>query len=297
VPQPAEVDEIATRLTDVFAAAQDDIEHQLATTGSTRAAARLRQLQRTVNLLTADLDRHTRAWLLGDLPAVYELGAATAAQLLDEQFLWTAPHLRAVQAAATRTFGDLLSATRFVRADVKDWIRSAARQQTTFSIIEGHNATVAARRLAEAAGNQLGVFTVRYKNGSRHRLADYADSTLRAVTGTLYNDATINQATQLGVRFFECADGSDCGLTSHEDGEKPNGKIYPADVAGTFPLSHPRCRRSWIPRIDARSTSARSLRSDEQRADQAESELATGRASRAPRPSREPRPARTARAS
>jgi hypothetical protein len=292
VPQPPEVDDIAQRLIEAFQAAQADIQQQLVDVASVRRAVRLRSLQRTANLITADLDRQTRAWIEGDMPLVYELGGTDAAALLDADFLWTAPHLAALQAAATRTFDDLLSATRFVRTDLKAWIRDQARQQVTFSIIEGHNATVAARRLAEATGQDLGLFTVRYRDGSRHRLADYADSTLRAVTGTLYNDATINQARQLGVRFFECADGTDCGLTSHDDGEKPNGKVYPADVAGTFPLSHPRCRRSWIPRIDARSTEARSLRPDEQRADQTASELAAGRSPRTARAEREPRVAR-----
>jgi hypothetical protein len=303
VPQPPQVDAVARQLIDRFTAAQRNIEAQLATITEGRRAARLRQLQRTVNALLDDLEAQMRGWIEHRLPSIYQFGAGNAAAALGDSFVWTQPHLEAMQVLATRSWDDLLGATRYVRRDVKDWVRDEARQQVTLSLVEGRTATQAAQALARAAGNELGVFTVTYKDGSRHRMSDYADSAVRAVSAETYNTGTTNQARDLGVRFMECADGFDCGLAAHDDQEKPNGRLYPIDVAASYPIAHPRCRRSWIPRADATSASAGSLRTPASLGDQRAFEqqqqarnIAPG--GRGPRTPRTPRSgsARTARA-
>lgn len=290
MPQPADVETIANQLARLFAAAQQEIEQQLTGITEGRRAARLRELQRTINALLNSLDSETRVWVQSQLPVIYQLGGVDAAALIGDTFLWSQPHIAALQGLASRSFDDLLKSTRFVRRDVKDWIRNETRQQTTFSLLEGRTARQAGRALADAAGGDLGLFTVVYKDGSRHRLADYADSTLRAVSAETYNTGTITMSREAGVQFAEVADGAECGLSSHDDGEKPNGKIYPLDFIAQFPISHPRCRRSILPRIDAKSTDVASLRTDAQIADQTRSELATsGRSPRTARTPRQPR--------
>lgn len=287
MPQPSAVDEAAQGLIGLFEAAQADIEAQLAVFTEGRRAARLRELQRTVGALLGGLESGAREWLQGELPSIYELGGATAAELLGDSFAWSQPHLAAVQALAERSFDDLLAATEFVASDAKAWLRDEARQQLTLSLIEGKGSRAAAKALSDAAGSELGLFAVRYKDGSLHTLDDYADSAVRAVSAETYNRGTINQSRDLGVQFMECQDGSECGWASHDDPEKPNGRVFPIEDAAGAVLSHPRCRRSWLPRIDALSVDAAPLRSEAQIADQAASELASSR--RVPRSSRTPR--------
>lgn len=273
----------------MFDEAQASIRDQLAAITGGRRAARLRELQRTVTALTVQLEGAARTWIEQRLPFVYELGAGDAASVLGESFAWTLPHVEALQTLAARSWDDLLSATRFVARDAKAWIRDQARQELTLSLIEGRTARQAAAALANAAGSEIGLFTVVYKDGSRHTIADYADSAVRAVSADTYNTGTINLSRDAGVRFMECIDGTDCGMNGHDDTEKPNGRVYPIEVAAGSTLSHPRCRRSWTPRIDATSTDTPSLRPTAQRADQTRSELA--QSARVPRSTRRPRAA------
>lgn len=302
MPQPAAVDQVAQQLARQFQAAQTSIERQLASFPSARRAAKLRDLQRTVNALLDQLEADMRAWIETQLPEAYALGAADAAGAIGDSFVWNQPHVEALNSLALTSWDDMLAATRFVRRDVKQWIRTEARQQATLSLIEGRTARQAGQALADAAAGDLGLFTVTYRNGARVRLADYADMALRTTTANAYAEGTLNQSRQLGVKFMECADGSDCGLTSHDDAEKPNGNVYPIRVAEMNPLAHPRCRRSWIPRIDATSTKTPSLRDDKSIADQRAFEQRQasvsprGRAPRQPRSSSTPRTPRTPRA-
>lgn len=291
VPQPDEVDATADDLIAMFRAAQADIERQLASITEGRRAVRLRELRRSVAAQLTALETDARTWLEDRLPDIYALGGETAADVLGDVFVWTQPHVDALQVLASRAWDDILGATRFVARDVRAWLADQTRRQVTLSVIEGRSAIEAAKKLASAAGNELGVFTVMYKDGSRHRVADWADSAVRAVSGDTYNTGTINQSRDMGVQFMECQDGFECGLASHDDPEKPNGKIYPLDFIAGYTLSHPRCRRSIIPRIDVTSTDAEPLRTPAQIADQRASELAT-RAPRTPRTARSSRSSR-----
>tara|TARA_S200002703_G_scaffold159912_1_gene175454 strand:- start:20221 stop:20985 length:765 start_codon:yes stop_codon:yes gene_type:complete len=53
-----------------------------------------------------------------------------------------------------------------------------------------------------------------------------------------------------GVQAVEVFDGSGCGWTYHDDPDKANGTIRTLRQAEAQPLSHPNCRRSFMPVTD-----------------------------------------------
>jgi hypothetical protein len=283
VPQPPRVAAAAQRLIDLFVAAQLDIDTQLAglTANQGRRRARLRQLQRSVDQTLTQLTGETQRWVETELPAVYALGGTSTERALGQRFVWGPSHLAAVQVLAQQSFDDLLQATRYVSESTKKWIRTEARRQTGLSLIEGRTAQQAARAFVTAASGELvdefgPVGVVRYADGSYRRLADHADMLLRTLTANAFNQGSINQSKLFGVTHMECSDGTECGLTGHLDGEKPNGRVYPMSVAEQHPLSHPRCRRAWSPRVDVKTpeqaATAAPSTTEAQRVDQAQAE-------------------------
>lgn len=189
-----------------------------------------------------------------------------------------------------------------------------SRTQAGLSLVEGRIAQQAAREFAAAGaratveGLARPISAVKYADGTYRTIGDYGDMLLRTKTAQAYVAGTLNQATALGTQYFEIADGTECGLASHDDREKPNGKVYPAEIAYSYPLAHPRCRRDFLPRPDitsqAQAEGAEPSTTAAQREDQyrAERERAArferrrrrvvraGRQPRAPRRPRTPTP-------
>lgn len=308
MPQPASVTAAADALIAVFQRAQADIQAQLAViageVNQARRRAHLRDLAQSIDDLMAGLQHDAKAWLEQRLPEVYAAGGHAATPALGREFEWATIHVDAVHALAGEAWDDLLAATRYVSSSTKAWIRTEARRQTGLSLTEGRTAQQAARAFVSAAAGELvddvgPVGVIRYADGSYRRLADHADMLLRTTTARAYNAGTINQSKRFGVGWMECFDGAECGLTGHDDGEKPDGKVYPVDVAELHPLSHPRCRRSWSPRPDVAShaeaalaepTASAAQRADQAQAEQNRSDLLTRR--RVARKAREGRAAR-----
>lgn len=292
VPQPAEVDRIRDLLLDLYRRAWLDIETELITLAHDppqRTAVlrrRLAALSRDIGAEMDGLDRQMRAWLQTQFPAVYELGATTAADEIGDRFAWTQHHREAVQVLARRTFDDLLAATRFVRADAKRFAREAARRETARSIIQGVPAARAGRDLAGTLRQVFGtdpLAAVRYSNGARHSLADYADTVLRSTTATAFNEGTLNASA--GVEWFEVSDGAACGWTSHDDIDLANGSIRTAAECAAQVIAHPRCARSFGPRPDL-GTAAAAQAADTSRSLEAERLAAEERARAAAAPVR-----------
>jgi hypothetical protein len=46
---------------------------------------------------------------------------------------------------------------------------------------------------------------------------------------------------------MRCTDGDDCGVTSHDDPEKANGREFTLEEAEAYPLAHPNCVRQFTP--------------------------------------------------
>lgn len=284
MPQPAEVAAIRDELVQIYENAWRSIEQQLAALAH-QSPDRVAVLRRRLNEISADirasmdeLDVAARGWLQLRLPLVYQLGGEAAAEQLGDRFAWAQHHRAALQQLARTSFDDLLGATRFVRADVKRLTREMARAETIRSIVEGRTAARAGRSLA---GNLRQVFgveplaAVRYSNGARHGLADYADTVLRTTTATAFNQGTLLTGAEAGVQWVEIFDGPDCGWTAHDDPDLANGSIRTLDEAQRQALAHPRCARAFGLRPDiANKTQAKNADrfTPEQRAEMAAAE-------------------------
>lgn len=62
--------------------------------------------------------------------------------------------------------------------------------------------------------------------------------------------AATDRYREAGVKMVEVFDGAGCGWSSHEDGDKAHGSIRTLRQAEAQPLSHPNCRRGFMPVTD-----------------------------------------------
>lgn len=214
-----------------------------------RLRARLVDLSREVTGLADNLDTRARRWTGVRYPTIYGHGAQDAAAQTGGHFRWTQPDVAAVTELAHDTYADLLAATRFVRRDAKALIRELSRAQARVALLEGETA----RRSGEMLARQLdehGIKAVRYNNGARHSLGDYADTVLRSKTAVAYNAGLLNTLDGSGVGWVEVFDGPDCGWTSHQDSDLANGTVRSVADAVAHSIAHPRCARSFGARTD-----------------------------------------------
>lgn len=309
--QPAEVERTAQQLIRLYEQAQADMDAELeALANEARYAkrrTRARQVAANIETSMAALQASSSVWISNKLPGIYQLGAEDTAVRLGERFEWNPQHSTQLQALATETWDDVLARTRYVTDEARKWARQQVGRQTRLAVLEGRTAEQAVRALVSEAGAVADMFggpvgLVRYSDGSYRRLADWADSAIRTTTARVHVAGTLNMGAQLGVRFYEGADGQACHLYGHDDGPLVDGRVFPIETAMAHPLAHPRCRRAWIPRVDVRTPSqastAESLRPAEQMADQAQAEAdraETFRRARVARSPRAPRTPRTAR--
>jgi hypothetical protein len=266
---PPEVDAIRDELASLYSAVQQQQIAELERIGNDpsqrRRRARLNEQAKALTQALDEVDIQAKTWASTRLGAAYQIGAMEAAQATGQRYTWTQIHTAAVAEIASRTYDDLLAATRFVRRDVKRFVRSAVRARTAEAVIGGRTATQAGRLLR---GDLRGIAAIRYANGARHSLGDYSSMVLRTTTGQAYVQGTINASAEAGVKYMECIDGPACGLSAHNDLELANGLVLPIDVANSYPLAHPNCARSWTPRPlvsnDAEAKAARRYSADEQ---------------------------------
>ena len=223
--------------------------------GSPVRTARLRrllELQEAVEKEMARLDRRTIRWFeRRSLFEPYIAGFEAASP--DKTF--TLFHEQAARRLANDLHGDLLDATRYVRADTKRFIREAARIATRSTVVD-RTAPQAGRDLMKALVDDHGIKSVRYRNGATHPLGEYSNMAVRTKTAVAFNDGALDSAPE--VEWWEVFDGPDCGWTSHDDVTLANGLIVTRDELRGFPISHPNCRRAGGPRPDITSKSAAS---------------------------------------
>lgn len=255
--------------------------------------------KRRLRALASDLDRQAseladdaRSFLMSQLGASWATGAITSQV---GRFTWTNAHQSALALLVDDTHSELLRNTRLMSRDVKQLVRSAGRLATLEKVGSGTPAKTAGRRLADRLMD-TGVTSVTYADGRNIRASTYAEMLIRTTTANAYNLGGLNQMVSVGVRYVEVVDGADCGLETHDSGNKPNGRILPVDVAAAYPTSHPNCRRDLLPRPDVTSDDeamvSTSWRSPQQISDQANFEKylqatsTTGRQARTPRTGR-----------
>lgn len=284
---PDELDALSASLRGAYESAWADIAAEQARIAEDPAKfarrARLKELQAAVDDRLDLVDEAAASWLADEFPVAYRLGAETAGSVLDQPFRWTTHDNEAITLMAQDTFDELLAATDGVSDSTKRLIRRLAKEQALLKAAAGKTATQAARqlrRLLEAEG----IFAVKYRDGSRHGLADYTDMLLRTKTGVAHNAGLLNFGRRSGTLYYEVFDGADCGWISHDDNDKANRTIRHADDCAKATLSHPRCRRSFGPRPDITSPeqakAAKSSVTDAQAADQAAAERARAQAQR-----------------
>lgn len=212
-------------------------------------ARRLRALVKDIDAEADRLQREARAFLGTHLADVWSLGANS---MRIGVFDWSAAHRSALTLLVDDTFSELLRATTHMSQDVKQLVRGTARAGVLGKVRDGTPAKTAGRQLAERL-KATGITAVTYSDGRHIRASTYAEMVVRTTTAVSYNAGGLNQLLANDVRYVECVDGAACGLVTHDDGNKANGKVFPVDVAGAYIVAHPSCRRDWIPRQDVSS--------------------------------------------
>jgi hypothetical protein len=88
------------------------------------------------------------------------------------------------------------------------------------------------------------------KAGDRAARQYRAETIARTETKTAQNYSSIEayRASEV-VEALIVYDGDDCGWTGHDDPELANGKVVTFDEAAQNPLAHPRCVRSFAPKV------------------------------------------------
>lgn len=250
MPLDPAAEAIVDELLDLYRAAQADLIDELVqaaadtTTTSATYRSRLAGLARAVTEELATLDASARTWASSRLPEVYQLGAGQGAADVGARFDWTLIHREAVRQLAADTFDDLLAATRYVRRDVKAFIRLAARERARAVLLQGDTATRAGRRLSTLL-EQRNIAAVTYKNGARHSLRDYADVAIRTKTALAYSGGQLNLGREFGIEWVQVNDGAGCGWEAHDSTDLANGSVRTLAEAEAYPISHPRCARSF----------------------------------------------------
>lgn len=253
MPQPPEVQALADELASLYLRVQRDLLDQLEAIAQDpnqhRLRSRLTEQSRAISQALDEVEVQAKTFLSRRFPEAYQYGAMEAARATGRPFMWTAIHYEAVAELANTTYADLLSATQYVRQDSKRYVRAAVRARTAEAVIAGRTAVQTGRALAKELEGE-GIGAIRYANGAKHTLGDYADMTARTQAALAYNAGSLNAGREAGVRWVEVFDGAACGWSSHDDADLANGSIRHVEEAAAFSISHPRCARSFSPRPD-----------------------------------------------
>lgn len=226
------------------------------------ARARISDLLASLQRSQANVDASVSEWIRTTYPGSYALGAGQMASGYDgTPFAWSQPHRDAVGLLAQDTFDSLLRSTSYEPDAIKATVRELARTATAQALLGGETATSAGRGLAQKLADQ-GVFGVTYADGKFVGSSTYADMVVRTRSAIAYNAGGLNQARADGVEYFEISDGLECGLTEHDDPELADGMIVDGDIAAQFPISHPNCVRSFLPRPDLSADQVDQLSTD-----------------------------------
>ncbi len=217
--------------------------------------ARLAEMRASIESIMEEVEASSRAWIERRLPALYATGGTVGAEATGaSSFLWNSISQEAVEELAFNLMDEVLAATKHVDATTKGLIREIARAEGLQKLIEGRTATQAGKEMSKLIAKK-GISAIVYSNGARHGLADYGEMLARTTTAKAYNIGVLNGAAQNGCQFWEVFDGPDCGWSTHDSGELALGKIVTREEALSYPISHPRCRRSFGPRPDLNGTS------------------------------------------
>ncbi|MDD7541181.1 MAG: hypothetical protein SPK50_02925 [Mobiluncus porci] len=124
-------------------------------------------------------------------------------------------------------------------------VRSAAAR-TVWTQATNETATHAARRFwKELEALNIGVIT--YRNGAQYPAKAYAEMAARTKGAVAFNYGALDVARAESVTHMEVVDGPSCGWESHNSTDYANGSIRTIEECREYPLSHPNCRRAFLP--------------------------------------------------
>jgi hypothetical protein len=247
VAQPPSVSASADAIIDLYRQAEQRLLARLRQIVGDRArqveAGRVAAMIRATVAEIDQLDHRVAVELDRQLRGVYEQGGRQMAASIGGQ--WVQVSSGAVEQLAATAVTNVAGTLRDVEAATKQALRRLTRLKAGDVIVGGQPLQRASELFSREATQQLGILTVRYSNGAVHSLADWADTAVRTETATAFNRGAFGQARQHRVRFMECVDSPLCGLDGHDDPYKPYGDVLPIEQAERYPISHPRCVRSW----------------------------------------------------
>ena len=222
------------------------------------AKHRRRNIQALLSTLRVEVEQlldQTGDWLVEEMAEVYAAGAET----VGVQVEMSSYQRSQIKEIAESTYDQVLKATSHMLGDSKRWAREAVREVSLAGRLEGLSSAQMAKRFAEMSPKALSdaglpqpITAIIYADGSTRTMDTYAAMLLRTETALTYNRGVIDagEAAPFPV-FYEIHDGSDCGLTTHDDPQKAAGLLVSAETARRYPLSHPNCRRALSPRTES----------------------------------------------
>ncbi|MFJ4412991.1 phage minor capsid protein [Streptomyces sp. NPDC088925] len=214
--------------------------------------ASLEEFKASIEDFRRRVDAEATAFVTRQLPHLYEQGAARSEGVARQRFVWTLAHGDALQSLAADSYEDFLRRSQEAERMAAQWYRrarGAARKEVPLLAAGARTGLQAARQLAaELAGE--GLTHVVYRNGARVPVRVWAEAATLAKSAVAYNTGTLNRAREIGVRRVEVFDGAGCGWSTHRDPDTAAGTVRTVEEAALWPISHPRCRRSFGPRPD-----------------------------------------------
>lgn len=249
MPQPVQLDALQEDLLSSYRSSWSRIlaeQERLASNPKEfRKRARLQEMRKAVERELFELDSQAAQWVAERLPQAYAAGMASTPGATSG--IWSLIHQEAVEELGIELFKELLAATDGVRDSTKQLVRTVARDQALQKAIQGKTAEEASREMRRVLQDK-GIFSVTYRDGSKHGLAEYTQVAMRTTTAKAYNRGTLNAHDD--VKFFEVFDGPNCGLTKHDDPQLALGMVVDRSTCEQYPISHPNCRRAFGPRPD-----------------------------------------------
>lgn len=200
--------------------------------------ARLQNILRGIQADMESLNGQAREWVQSQIPKAYALGAKETGAALGGSFAWNQAHREAVEILANDAFDDLLKATKGVDDSAKRLIRQAVKSEALHNAIAG-GTPAQGRRAVQKLLDKHGIYSVKYANGTKHGLKEYAQMALRTKSAVAHNVGAIAEGRLNGVEWWECFDGPECGYRGHNDPQRALGSIVTSADAFANPISHP----------------------------------------------------------
>ena len=132
-------------------------------------------------------------------------------------------------------------------------IDAATRRAIRRTIVAGFNAGLTQEQVARGTGRA----GIALRETGWRPLRDVvvqsykgrADTIARTERALVYANTSIDRYEMYGVTHAVAIDGPMCGLRKHGVEPYANGKRYTLATARRWPISHPRCVRSWAPDV------------------------------------------------